>query len=334
MSEIRIDPITGRHVIISEGRDDRPSDFWSRKIEKKIVPTWVEYCPFCKGNEYMTPKAILEEPSGDWEIRVVPNKFPALTMKKKKELEDDELFVKYMGVGMHEVLIESQDHSMSFFKMEFENMKKLVSIVLERYRWIKNQEGIEFVSIFKNYLKGSGASLEHPHTQILGLSATPDYVRYEIEGSEKYYQKKMKCIYCDIIEREEELRDRVIYSNKYFIAIAPFASKYKYETWILPKFHQWDLSQVSKEEEIELADITYKIFKAMGKAIGDFPFNMFMHLLPKKMEVEHSQVYHWHMEIIPRLSGNAGFELGTGIYINTVSPEESARKIREKIEEE
>ncbi len=331
LSEIRIDPITRRHVIFAVERDLRPTDLWD--FEKESNPmsefSYAKECPFCKGNESATPKEILRVPdSEDWKVRVFPNKFPAIKSvdnEHKKNTKSNSIYEKYSGIGTHEVIVESPFHNVNYFKMSLDDFTTFLNAMLSRYKAIIAGKGIDYVSFFKNHQKLAGASLFHPHSQLIGLNSVPDFVKYEVEGSKIFFDRTHSCPYCHILEIELGKRERLIYENEFFAVICPFAPKYKYETWVLPKKH---LPYFETEKNIdELAKALYYCLRAMYAVLGDFPFNMFLHALPKTMK-SGEIYYHYHFEINPRLSGNAGFELGTGIYINSIYPEEAARKLR------
>lgn len=337
MSEIRIDPITGRHVIFAQDRDLRPTDLWNKVIGAYKIPDvpYSKDCPFCLGNEDQTPAEIMRIPNEkNWKIRVVPNKYPALKASKEDmtkvqtRIKTNSLFEKYSGIGTHEVIVESPFHNDNYFNMSSEDFELFMNIMFERYCDIISNPAIDFVSFFKNYQKLAGASLFHPHSQIIGLGSVPDFVRYEIEGAGKYFAGSITCPYCDILKVELSKKERLVYENDDFAVISPFAPKYKYEVWVLPKTHT---PFFENENNIKsLADALHTAMKLLNKVIGDFPFNMYLHALPKSMK-DSSSFYHYHIEINPRISGNAGFELGTGIYINSVFPEEAAAHLREGI---
>ena len=337
MSEIRIDPITGRHLIFAVERDLRPTDLWN--LAKEVNPMseldYVQKCPFCKGNESATPEEILKVPdSEDWKVRVFPNKFPAIKSMDDENMQSSKphsIYEKYSGIGTHEVIVESPFHNTNYFTMNLEDFTIFIEAMVLRYKAIISNKDIEYVSFFKNHQKLAGASLFHPHSQLIGLNSVPDFVKYEVEGSKTFFDKTHSCPYCHILELELSKKERLIYENEHFAVICPFAPKYKYETWILPKKH---LPYFETEDNIdELAKALYFCFKAMYIELGDFPFNMFLHALPKTMK-SGEIYYHYHFEINPRLSGNAGFELGTGIYINSIYPEEAAKKLKEALEKE
>lgn len=338
LSEIRIDPITGRHVIFAKDRDLRPTDLWNKVIDAYRLPDvpYTQECPFCIGNENQTPPEILRIPDEkDWKIRVVPNKYPALEssaddmLKIQDRVKTNSLFEKYSGIGTHEVIVESPYHNDNYFNMSSEDFGVFMEVMYERYCDIISNPAIDFVSFFKNYQKLAGASLFHPHSQIIGLGSVPDFVRYEVEGANKYFHNSITCPYCDILKVELKKKERLVYENDEFAVICPFAPKYKYEVWVLPKKHK---PFFETEDNVKsLADALHRAMKMLNAVIGDFPFNMYLHALPKSMK-DSSSFYHYHFEINPRISGNAGFELGTGIYINSIFPEDAACNIKSEYE--
>ena len=335
LSEIRIDPITGRHVIFAVERDLRPSDLWNiaREINPMTEIKYMEKCPFCRGNESATPKEIIKVPDEElWKVRVFLNKFPAIEKANQNngsKIKSHSIYEKYSGIGTHEVIVEAPEHNINYFKMTIEDFTIFIEVMFSRYKTIIKNKDIEYVSFFKNHQKLAGASLFHPHSQLIGLNSVPDFVKYEVEGSKGYFDKTHFCPYCHILKLELRKKERLVYENEYFAVICPFAPKYKYETWILPKKH---LPYFELEEQIkDLATALFNCFQAMHSVLGDFPFNMFLHALPKTMK-SGEIYYHYHFEINPRISGNAGFELGTGIYINSIYPEEAAKNLKAALE--
>lgn len=285
------------------------------------------HCPFCRGNEEITPPQRMRYPSeGDWEIRIVPNKFPAIQEEPAvRRVRTHLLFEKYSAIGYHDVIIESPLHNDNYFTMKREHFARIIEMIHQRYTEMIEDEKVDFVSFFKNYQRLAGASLYHPHSQLIGLNSVPDFVRYEVEGATSYFRKSGKCPYCDILKVELSRKERLVCQNEYFAAICPYAPKYKYEVWILPKQHR---AFFEEEREIRaLAEILHKTFAMMNRLLSDFPYNLYLHALPKSM-AGCEEFYHYHFEINPRISGNAGFELGTGIYINSIFPEQAAENLR------
>lgn len=328
MSELRKDPISGRWVIISVERGKRPTDFVSPSQKKKGG-----FCPFCPGNEYTTPTEIMAfRPSGTapntagWTLRVMPNKFPALQIFGELNKAGEGMFDKMSGVGAHEVIVETPDHMQSLATVPSKNVEDALWAYFMRIADLKKDRRLKYVLIFKNEGDAAGASLEHSHTQLIALPIIPKLVMEETEAAKRYYELKERCIFCDIINQELDSRKRVIYENAKYVAIAPFAPRSPFETWILPKCHESYFQPPEKNFTL-LAEILQVILKQMDKILDIPPYNFVLHTSPFIDEV--NDYYHWHMEIVPKLTKIAGFEWGSGFYINPTPPEESARFMRE-----
>lgn len=330
MPELRKDPILDRWVIISTDRQKRPTDFFLPEISHGEGG----FCPFCEGNEDKTPNEIYargkegrKANEQGWSLRVVPNRFPALTIEGDLKKEGEGLYDKITGVGAHEVIIETPKHKETLASM---SVNKFIE-VLEAYRArivdLKRDSRFKYVLVFKNHGMAAGASLEHSHSQLIALPIIPKRVGEELEGSKKHYNYKERCIYCDIIHQEIEQKCRIVLENSHFIALSPFAPKSPFETWILPKKHQASYENTPSEQMDSLARIFSETLKRLDKVLGSHPYNFILHTSPFGME--NLEYYHWHFEIMPKLTKTAGFEWGSGFYINPTSPEEAAEFLRE-----
>ncbi len=329
MPELRKDPIVGRWVIISVERGKRPSDFASPSLKRRVSG----FCPFCPGNEYTTPQEIYairhdtSQPNGPgWSLRVVPNKFPALKIEGELQKTADGIFDRMTGIGAHEVIIESPDHLASLSRMQRKEVENVLWAYYYRLTDLKNDPRLKYVLIFKNEGEAAGASLEHTHSQLIALPIVPKLVREEIEASRKYYDIKERCIFCDMILQEKEEGLRVVLENELYIAIAPFAPRAPFETWILPKSHQSCFCPPDGSFNL-LAEILQMVLKQLDKLLEIPPYNYIVHTSP--FGEEENEFYHWHIEIMPKLTKIAGFEWGTGFYINPTPPEVAARYMRE-----
>lgn len=335
MPELRQEPITNKWVIIATERSKRPSDFPVEHQERKGGK-----CPFCEGNEGKTPPEIMSYRKGGtkadtpgWWVRVVPNLFPALSKTGNGggnggvDGESVGLFVTKPGIGDHEVLVESPDHDSS---LENHTPKQAIEIFYmwrDRYRALLNDDSIKYIQIFKNEGAIAGASLEHPHSQLIATPLIPPVVSEELNGAWEYYQQQGKCIYCEMIKGEQEDSRRIVADNQDFIAFCPFASRFPFETWIIPKEHQagFDLINDSQLENMSL--IVQEVTRRINGSLNGPPYNMVLHSAP--VGNSHAAHYHWHLEILPRLTIVAGFEWGTGIIINPTPPESAAIYLRE-----
>lgn len=329
MPELRKDPVVGRWVIISAERGKRPTD-WEVEPLKKVEG----FCPFCPGNEDKTPPeihAIRQHPgSGNaegWHIRVVSNKFPALKIEGELYRRGEGLYDLMNGIGAHEVIIETPDHTKAFAEYEEPHIEKILQIFRDRILDLKQDVRFKYILVFKNNGVAAGASLEHSHSQLIATPILPKRVSEELEGAQKHFELKERCIYCDIIRQELSSARRVIYQTEQFVALAPFAARFPYETWILPKHHISHYEQMDAGLYGDLAHILKEILTRIGRALDEPPYNFVIHTYP--VQEPDAVEYHWHLEIIPKLTKIAGFEWGSGFYINPVPPEAAAAHIRD-----
>lgn len=336
MSLVRIDRISGRSVIFAKKRDNRPSDTWNEDFfaKKEDKEDYKDYCPFCKGNEHYTPSEGYCFPNEEkWQVRIVENKYPIIEDEESSEKISE---YSYLSNGEHYVISESPLHSDNYFTLQKKDFESIFVFVQDFYKKLLKKEGINYVCYFKNYQMLAGASMSHPHSQIMSMNVAPNNVLDEMIGAEKYYKEKGVCPYCEEIKEQIEQGDRTIYQNEAFIVIEPYAARYKYETWILPKSHISAFENESEDGLLLLADAAKNAFEMMNVALGDFPFNFYLHSSPKKNLKNNRGItpdrkyYHYHFEIVPRLSGGAGFEICSGIAVNSVIPEDAAREILEK----
>jgi UDPglucose--hexose-1-phosphate uridylyltransferase len=326
MPELRKDPISNRWVIISVERGKRPSDFGIRVSPKKGG-----FCAFCEGNEHTTPKEIFafrQDGAGPntpgWSLRVVPNKFPALQFDGELNRIGEGIFDKMNGVGAHDVFIECPDHNLTLSTMPLKSVEDLLKAFHKRSTELKEDPRFKYILIFKNEGDDAGASLEHTHSQLIALPIVPHLVEEELYQSKKYYAYKERCIFCDIIRQESEAKIRITSENENFIALAPFASRSPFEIIILPKQHE--SSFVPDSDFALLAQILQQTLKQMDAVLDLPPYNLMIHTSPFKNES--NEYYHWHIEIKPKLTKIAGFEWGSGFYINPTPPEEAAEFMR------
>lgn len=325
LSELRKDPTGEKWAIVAAGRKGRPSDF--RYSEEK------GRCAFCPGNEQMTPPEVFsyrEEgtmpDAPGWRIRVVPNLFPALVREADFAPEKD-FYLRSPALGGHEVIIEAPEHETDFQHMGTSRVEEVIEVYQERFNFWASQKDVRHVLIFKNYGKTAGASLAHPHSQIMALSLMPPRVQEELKESQLYYEKKEKCLFCRMIDIELRERQRVVMENEGYLAFCPFASRFPYEVMLVPKNHLNCFGDLPKKDRRSLARIWAELMGRLSERLGDPPFNYLIHSTSVLFE---DICYHWHVEITPRLTTAAGFEWGTGIFINVVSPEEAARVLREE----
>lgn len=329
MPELRKDPISGRWVIIAVERGKRPTDFASPPVQRKKGG----FCPFCQGNEYTTPHEIMafrpspSAPDGaGWTLRVMPNKFPALQIYGDLNRAGEGMFDKMNGIGAHEVIVETPDHQLSLATMSLKAVEDVLWAYYLRMSDLKKDARFKYVLIFKNEGDAAGASLEHTHSQLIAVPIVPKLVKEEVEAARHYFEFKERCIFCDMINQEREDGKRVIYENPGYVALAPFAPRAPFETWILPRRHESAYYPPNKSFS-DLADALQTVLRQMDRILDTPPYNFIVHTSP--FSEESNDYYHWHIELIPKLTKIAGFEWGSGFYINPTLPEEAAKFMRE-----
>ncbi|MGI6554211.1 MAG: galactose-1-phosphate uridylyltransferase [Bacillota bacterium] len=329
MPELRQDPLTDTWVIIASERSKRPSDFASKKEGKKDSGS----CPFCLGNEHMTPPEILayrergQSNTDGWSLRVIPNKFAALQNEGQADKDTIGLYEKMHGVGAHEVIVETPDHNRPLGEESEEHIFGILKAWQSRYLDLKKDPRIQYTQLFKNHGAVAGASLSHPHSQLIATPLVPKNVIEEMEGIERFYKKEGKCFFCESVEFEKKERARIVAENNAFIAFCPYAARFPFETWIVPQKHSEYFEESSDEELRALAAILKRTISSLSQALEDPPYNLVVHSAPYRMN--EGQRYHWHIEILPRLTIVAGFEWGTGFYINPTPPESAAGYLRQ-----
>ena len=329
MPELRKDPVTGRWVIISTERRKRPTDF---RLERQQVIR-DDYCPFCTGHEDLTPPEVFAYRSNGggwnapgWDLRVVPNKFPALQVEGGLDREGEGMFDRMNGIGAHEVIIETPDHHKTLATMSEGEIERVLSAFRERMRDLKQDRRFRYILLFKNHGGPAGATLEHPHSQLIALPIVPDFVREEIDGARQHYAAKERCVFCDIVRQELAGARRVILENADIVALAPYAPRFPFETWLVPRRHGSRFEEASQQEYASLARMLKALLLRVNRALESPSYNLIVHTSPFSEETQ--EFYHWHLELMPRLTKVAGFEWGTGFYINPTSPEEAAQVLR------
>jgi UDPglucose--hexose-1-phosphate uridylyltransferase len=327
--ELRKDPVTGRWVIISTERRKRPTDF---HVERSSVIRQ-DFCPFCEGRESMTPREVLAfrrngtaANTPGWDVRVVPNMFPALQVEGNLDREGEGLFDRMNGIGAHEVIIETPDHAKALATMSEPEIERVLWAYRDRVADLKNDRRFRYILVFKNHGALAGATLEHSHSQLIALPIVPDVVREEVEGARRHFQAKERCVFCDIIRQEVASGRRVIHENADVVALAPYAPRFPFETWLLPRSHGARFEEAGRQQYESLARMIKAVLLRMNRVLETPPYNLIIHNSPFSEET--SDFYHWHLELIPKLTRVAGFEWGTGFYINPTAPEEAAQVLR------
>ena len=340
MPELRKDPIIGRWVIVATERAKRPSDFSFSTSPGSVSP---EKCPFCEGHESMTPPEVYalrkkgtKPNKPGWSVRVIPSISPFLSTKGDLDRHGQGMYDLTNGVGAHEILIATPYHDSETFIKNLSQIEKLNDVIIERMRELKKDKRLKYVLLFKNHGGVAGGSnLGHQHVQLIGTPVTPKRVKEELVGAKKYFDYKDRCIFCDMIKQELREEKRVITEEDGFIAINPYCSRFPFETWILPKRHSCDFDTMTKQEIKGYSKLFQITMAKLAKTLGDFPYNIILHIAPFRRTKEKGywetieNDYHWHIEIMPRLTQVAGFEWGSGFYINPTPPEDACKFLKE-----
>jgi UDPglucose--hexose-1-phosphate uridylyltransferase len=316
-------------VIISTDRAKRPTDFLHEPM-----PMGGGFCPFCVGNEAKTPPEILAYRSNGsgpnapgWIVRVVPNKFPALGIEGQLNRQGEGLFDKMNGIGAHEVIIETPEHEQTLASMPDRRVEDVLWAFRDRMLDLKKDKRFRYILIFKNHGAPAGASLEHAHSQLIALPIVPKRVIEEVAGCKNYFSYKERCIYCDIIRQELESGVRVIAESPDFVTLAPYAPRFPFEAKILPKQHESAFENSPSHLYENLAKALKNLLIRMEVVLEKPAYNFVLHTSP--VPEANNDYYHWHIEVMPKLTKVAGFEWGTGFYINPTPPEEAAKFLRE-----
>lgn len=331
MSELRREPIVGRWVIVDTDHPRRPEEF---EFEPQSFKGGA--CPFCYGNEAMTPPEIevVRDPhtaanTPGWQVRVVANKFPALQIEGELERRGLGIYDMTSGVGAHEVLIETPYHQKDIPDLLNSEIESFISMYCRRALDLSKDKRFKYIMVFKNYGAAAGASLEHPHTQIIALPMVPKNVQEELRGAQNYYEFRDRCIFCDIMRQETYDSHRVVSENKYFVSFCPFVSRFPFEIWIIPKKHNGYFCHMPPDEIPALAAILKETISRVKALFHNVPYNFIMHSSPVNGADSGSEGYHWHIEFIPKLTRVAGFEWGTGFYAVSTPPELAAQLLKE-----
>lgn len=326
MSELRLNLITRAWVIIATERAKRPHDFKGLPLGRSL-PEYTLACPFCPGNEDKTPDESIRIGSADrWRIRVFPNKFGALSSEGDRVREHKGIKRLVSGVGRHEVIVETPLHNMNPALYEPAHLAEILSIYRNRFMDAYADPRVEHVIIFKNHGEMAGTSLDHPHSQLIATPVVPVQFRDRVQAAMHYFDDTGRCIHCDIIDTEIKEGVRVITDTDHFLTFIPYAAHTPFHTWIFPKRHSASFSDAT---EVELQDLAFHLKEILQKlyyGLENPDFNLVIRSSrPKDATNEYC---HWYISITPRLTKTAGFEMGSGMYINTALPEASAEYLR------
>jgi len=333
MQQLRRDPVTGRWIIVHHDAEKKPKDYIA-ELKKFPAKPEGKVCPFCPGGEDRTPPEIYVDrpPSSSanqpgWNLRVIANKFPALRVEGDLDSQGNGMYDRMNGVGAHEVIIEHPDHRITMADMSDQEVERIILAFKHRCVDLKRDRRFVFTLVFKNHGESAGASLAHTHSQLIALPIVPKKMQEMLRGAEHYYQFRERCVYCDIIRQEQGQKDRVVEENERFLCFTPFASCSPFEMWIIPKQHSSQFYHIREEDIASLAQLLRRTLARLKKTLTDPPFNFIINTSPIQHDKE-LDYFHWYIEIVPKLTPSAGFEWGTGFYINPTPPEKAAAWLR------
>jgi UDPglucose--hexose-1-phosphate uridylyltransferase len=327
VTELRQNRFTKEWVIMATERAKRPEEMRVKHEARQLVH-YVETCPFCPGNERLAPPEILRfsKPDGHWAVRVVPNKFAALTREGKPEWKIERSRRTIRGVGIHDVIVETPDHALTVALLPPERVETILECYRQRFRAVSDDPRVAHITIFKNHGLAAGTSLEHPHSQMIGAPVISSQVRQRLYEALRHFDEFGECMFCEMIEEELADNKRVVLTSEHFVMIEPFASATPFATCIYPRRH---LASFGDASDAELSDLARVLRTALAKlyvGLENPDFNYVIRTAPA--EVAGVKYYHWYLSIIPRLTRVAGFELGSGMFINTVLPEHATTFLR------
>ena len=332
-NELRQDPVTGRWVILSTGRAHRPQQFRPPQQEVGSRATAARDCPFC-AHQQDTPPIVCRygsaEPTVPWQVCVVPNLYPVMqpdTGPTQEARFDSGIHTRLTATGRHEVVIESPTHQEQTGALTSTQFTYMLHAYRDRMLAMKAMPGVQFVLPMKNSGRAAGASLRHTHSQLFGLPMVPDVVQLELSRATDFFNARQECIFCHLVHTEIEFADRIVSMDDHFVAWCPFASRFAYEVWVAPRRHRARFESTSDGDLQALGQFTQELIRKLDQNPQIQAYNYFLHSLPFDSHPEDH--YHWHIEILPRIAMQAGFEWGTGIHINTVAPSRAASELRQ-----
>jgi UDPglucose--hexose-1-phosphate uridylyltransferase len=327
MAQLRREPITRMWVVITDDHPKGPSDYLAFKPPYQKMQEPKGPCPFCPGNEGLTPGETFSaktEGTG-WSVRAVPNKFPFFHVEGDFERRPEGMYDLMEAVGAHEIVIEAPDHNQNLATMEPGHIEQILFAYRERLIDLEKDRRFEQFLIIKNY---PGIFNRHPHSHIMAMPVVPKRIDEEIWGTMDYFHRKERCIFCDVIKEEISAKKRVILETVHFLAFCPFASRFPFETWIIPKVHAPDYHRITQEQMEDLAVAIQSLFICFRRLLSDPPYSLTFHTSPVKNPFHRSE-YHWHIETRLRIGLREGFEWGTGFFVNPTPPEDAAAYLRE-----
>jgi UDPglucose--hexose-1-phosphate uridylyltransferase len=328
MPELRQNFFTKEWVIIATERARRPEELATHR-PTQTVPAFVETCPFCPGNEGKTPPEVMRFPANTgepWVVRVIPNKFAALSREAHPTKSPLHVWRRVEGFGFHEVIIDSPDHSCCMALLPDAHVASILRVYKDRYNLLSMDRRINHVTIFKNHGADAGASLPHPHSQLIATPVIPSQVRHRLHEALRHYDDDGQCMFCHMVEREIEDQTRIVIKGEHFVAMEVFASATPFATHIFPLRHMASFGDISTAEIVDLAHVLRSLLAKLYVGLENPDLNFTVRSGPS--DYASARHFHWYISVIPRLTRVAGFELGSGMFINTVLPEAAAEFLR------
>ncbi|MEM1171874.1 MAG: galactose-1-phosphate uridylyltransferase [Cyanobacteria bacterium P01_H01_bin.35] len=327
MTELRQNLITRDWVIIATERAKRPDDFTKPDKSQIVIPSYQPDCPFCLDNEHLTgPESFRLKDNNSWRVRAVPNKYPALTPIGEKVRKVDKNFRSMTGVGFHEVIIEHPLHNVTIPLLDIKDIVNIFRVYRLRYSQIKQDKRIQTILIFKNHGKGAGTSLEHPHSQLVATPIVPYQLRIRIQEAMRYFDDTGECLFCRTLADELAAEERIVYATKDFVSFIPYAALSPFHTWIFPRRHSSSFDEITESEMLDLADNLKTVLAKLYYGLNNPDYNFIIRSIPT--DEKRTDYFHWYLAIVPRVSLAAGFEMGSGMFINTTVPEKNASFLR------
>lgn len=327
MAEIRQNPITKEWTIIATERARRPDQFVTQK-EKRELPALDPKCPFCPGNEHLTPPEVHRIAGANgWQVRVVPNRFSALSPVGERIRKTDGLLKRTVsGVGIHDVIIETPEHNKTIGLLRPDEVEQIIRCYKTCYFAVTEDPRVELVTIFKNHGASAGTSLEHPHSQLIGTPIISPQVRNRLEEALRWYDEFGECIFCQVLRAEMDEDLRVVVRTEHFVSFVPYASLSPFHMWIFPRRHMASFGEIHDPEMTDLAHNLQETLARLYHGLDNPDFNFTIRTAPS--ESRYVKYYHWYISVVPRLTRVAGFEIGSGFFINPTIPEENAKFLR------
>lgn len=335
MHELRKDPLMSRWVaVLSDSKSPEEYNLLAEEVRESD-------CRFCSGREGETPPEIAAirkdgayHNRPGWWVRVIPSTKPILQVEGDLGRKGVGMYDKMNSIGANEILIETPEHNKKPEDMGFEQMVRIVTLYRDRIADLEKDPRMRYVLIYKNSGKEAGAIYSHPHSQIIATPIIPKRVKEELDGAKQYFAYKERCIFCDIMREELRYEQRIIFETKNFIAFCPYAQRFSFEFWMMPKRHFCAFQDIHPDEIEDFGLILSSVMKKLGTIFKNPPYNYIIHTAPNRMPRRNhwhtlGEDFHWHMEVMPRLTRVSGFEWGSGFYVVSTSPEDAARYLRE-----